>query len=96
MPSTTGELTDDEFKHIVGALHALWGGAKKPCPACGHTHYFIHPALLANRSDTLSPLSEHTRLPTVAVYCKKCGYLEQYLAKYLGIEVLTVTDSSDD
>lgn len=96
MPNIDGALTDAEFQTIALKLHELWGGRRKPCASCGHEKYYIHPSLLGNRSDTLSPLGAHTRLPTVGVYCQKCGSLEQYVARILGIDVLSVNAEASD
>lgn len=90
MPLPDGNLTEEEFNLVSLRLHQLWqgNGGKKPCPQCGNHHYYIHPALLGNRSDTLSPMQAHTRMPTVLVYCRECGYADHYIARQLGIEVL--------
>jgi hypothetical protein len=93
MPHTDGTLTDDEFGLVTSRLFECWKpihNGPPPCPSCGSKEFFIHPALLGNRSDTLSPLDSHTRLPTVGKYCKKCGHLTEYVARVLGVEVLTV------
>jgi predicted nucleic-acid-binding Zn-ribbon protein len=93
MPLPDGTLTDEEFRLVVQKLLNFWekgghGREKPKCPSCGERDFFIHPALFGNRSDTLSPIERHTRLPTVAVYCKECGHLTEYVARVLGIEVL--------
>lgn len=93
MPLADGTLTNEEFGLVSVKLYSFWNkthNGPPPCTTCGSKEFFIHPALLGNRSDTLSPLSNHTRLPTVAKYCKNCGHLTEYAARMLGINVLTV------
>jgi len=95
MPHPDGTLTDDEFTAVAKKLTDLWANnpnGPPKCPTCGAYEFFIHPSLLGNRSDTVSIMSSHTRLPTVAKYCKKCGHLTEYVAKNLGITVLTVNN----
>lgn len=90
MPFSDGTLTELEFSSARDRLTLLWSrvGGRQPCRSCGSPHYYIHPALLGNRSDTLSPYEAHTRFPTVAVYCADCGLTEHYAARILGIQVL--------
>lgn len=90
MPTPDGTLTASEFEQVAARLNELWlkNGGKKACPQCGHAHYYIYPALIGNRSDTTMPLQAHTRMPAVLVYCKLCGYSDQYVARVLGIQVL--------
>ncbi|EPL1361224.1 hypothetical protein [Pseudomonas aeruginosa] len=97
MPHPDGTLKDEEFIAVSRRLYQIWEeahGGPPICPSCGKQDFFIHPALLGNRSDTLSPLSQHTRLPTIAKYCKNCGHMTEYVARMLGIEVLTVENKN--
>jgi ribosomal protein L37E len=99
MPLPDGTLTDDEFARAVFKLHELWtaNGGREPCRSCGEPSFFIHPALIGNRSDTLSPAEAHTRQPTVMVYCKRCGLADHHVAAVLGIEALKAhTDKPAD
>lgn len=95
MPLADGTLTDDEFTNATVKLFKLWekNGGVPACPSCGSKGFFIHPSLLGNRSDTLSPLAPHTRFPTLVKYCKECGHVTEYAARILGIDVLTVEGS---
>lgn len=92
MPKPDGTLTDEEFNRVVVKLFDLWDNSpskgRPPCPSCGSEEFYIHPALFGNRSDTLSPMESHTRLPSVVVYCKNCGHVTEHVARVLGIEVL--------
>lgn len=95
MPLVDGTLTDSEFllvKTKLFELSKLNTEGYSKCPTCGSSDFYIHPALFGNRSDTLSALSPHTRLPTVAKYCKNCGHLTEYVARIFGINVITVED----
>ena len=94
MPLPDGTLTDDEFRQVVFKLNEIFkeSGGPPVCPTCGTLDFFIHPAILGNRSDTVSVMARHTRLPTVGKYCKKCGHLTEYVASYLGVTVRTVAD----
>jgi|GEM_PF-6940703 len=94
MPLPDGTLTEEEFRTVVLKLTEIFkasNGSPK-CPTCGSLEFFIHPAILGNRSDTVSVMANHTRLPTVAKYCKNCGHLTEYVASYLGVTVRTVAD----
>ena len=90
MPFPDGRLTDDEFTLVKTKLVEMWAlnGGKKPCGKCGHGPYFFHPALIGNRSDTVTPTERHTRQPTVMIYCQRCGYAEHYVARLLGVDAL--------
>jgi ribosomal protein L37E len=92
MPLPDGTMTEDEFRLVATKLLTFWGanGGRKPCRSCGDDAFLIHPALLANASDTVSFGGPHTRMPTVMVYCRQCGYAEHYVARVLGIEALKV------
>lgn len=95
MPHPDGTLTDSEFNAVLSKLYNSWiplHGGPPPCPTCGSRDFFIHPALLGNRSDTLSPLESHTRIPTVGKYCKNCGHLTEYVARVLGVTVRSVEE----
>ena len=92
MPLPNGNLTDDEFVRVREKLTLMWAkvGGRPPCRSCGEEGYFIHPALISNRSDTYAILSpHHTRQPTVMLYCKQCGLVEEYVGRLLGVEPLT-------
>jgi predicted nucleic-acid-binding Zn-ribbon protein len=99
MPEIDGTLKDEEFSKVVLKLREFWSkddmGSRPPCRTCGSDHFFIHPALLGNRSDTVSMMSAHTRFPCVAVYCGNCGLVDMYSARILGIEVLQVSQPGD-
>lgn len=90
MPNTDGSLSDDELAKIVKTLQGFWAinGGKKPCTKCGDERFFIHPALLGNRSDTVNVNDAHTRQPTVMIYCQQCGFADHYVARLLGVTVL--------
>ena len=90
MPMVDGSLTTDEMSMVTGKLHQMWDriGGRPNCRSCGSALWYIHPTLIGNRSDTLSVLDRHTRLPTVAVYCRDCGQVEHHAAWVLGIQVL--------
>lgn len=99
MPLKDGTLTDEEFGMVAGKLVKFWSAnpdGRPPCPSCGSREFFIHPALLGNRSDTVSISAQHTRMPTVAVYCKKCGHVTHHVARLLGIDVLQVGENSNE
>jgi hypothetical protein len=93
MPLPDGSLTPEEFDLIRRKLAQMYSRSpskeRPPCPSCGSVGFYIHPALLANRSDSL--ISAHTRTPTVGTYCKTCGHLTEYVAWVLGIEPLKVS-----
>jgi len=92
MPLSDGTLTALEFEMVNEKLALFWGkvGGRPPCRACGSNRYYIHPALLGNRSDTLTPTEYHTRFPAVGVYCADCGHMEQHVAWVLGLLPLQV------
>lgn len=96
MPKADGTLTSEEFGTAATKLLEVWGGMRSPCRVCGSSQFFIHPALLANRSDTVSTMAPHTRFPTVAVYCGNCGLVDHYSARALGINVLQVGETPAD
>ena len=90
MPMPDGKLSDAEVALAHERLKVFWArnNGRKPCPSCGHPHYYVIPQLNGNRSDTLATTDPHFRFPTVMVTCQQCGYLEQYLASNLGIQWL--------
>lgn len=92
MPLQDGTLTETEFQLVSDKLHTLWdaNGGRPHCRSCGSDKYYIHPTLIANRSDTVSVGEPHTRMPSVLVYCANCGQAEFHIAWVLGIQPLTV------
>ena len=92
MPGPDGKLSDAEIATAHATLQQFWArvGGRKPCIQCGSPQYFIMAYLNANRSDSLSPMHPHKRLPTVAVSCQQCGYLEHFIAKNVGVHWLEV------
>jgi predicted nucleic-acid-binding Zn-ribbon protein len=96
MPLVDGTMTDEEFDFVVKKLNASWQkrGGRPPCGQCASTNYLIHPSLIGNRSDTVAVLAEHTRMPTIAVYCADCGHVEQFSARVVGVSVRKTSDKS--
>jgi len=88
MPTPDGTMTPQELETAHQKLHEFWtlGGGKKPCPQCGEVAYWIMPQIISNRSDAATVLSPHFRYPAVAIVCQRCGYMDQYLSRNLGVE----------
>ena len=91
MPLADGNMTEDEFQMVSTKLATLWNAneGRPPCRSCGSIHYYLHPILVGNRSDTIGVLEQHTRLPSVVVYCANCGQAEFHVAWVLGLQPLT-------
>ena len=92
MPMPDGGLTVEEIERAHVRLVTLWAenNGRPPCRSCGSDLYWIHPALIANRSDTVDAQAPHTRQPTLMVYCQRCGLADHYVAWVLGMETLKV------
>lgn len=98
MPLPDGSLTPEEFESVRDKLAEMYSRLptrqRPACPSCGSIGFYIHPALLGNRSDSL--IATHTRMPTVGTYCKTCGHLTEYVAWVLGVDPLKVSTEGDE
>ena len=79
------EISDEKKQEIIKALEEH--GVKLPCPRCGNQSFTLIGGYFNQtiQTDLKGMVLGGPSIPSVAVVCKRCGYLSQHALGVIGL-----------
>ena len=80
-----GKLTKEQKNDIIGVLQNR--GVTLPCPRCGTNEFVISDGYFVQsvQTELAGTVIGGPSIPSIAVVCKKCGFLSQHALGVLGL-----------